>query len=464
VPPVTDIIMLTHNRLEHLVATIEALEQRTDAPYRLTIVDNASRPDVRNWLSREQHRFHQVILRPANEFLRSLNLGIDATVSDPFMVTDPDLIVPDLEPCWLTRLHGLMERHPDFGLLGVGLDQSNLPSVQKPESIDPSDIVAGEIVERPVGSVFTMIRRQALRAPYETDWLTCQSVKRAGYRYGWAPEVRAYHLGWDDYRLYPSHLASKLKYGEYREVNLIERPPTLPELAVAGPVAALTRRRGVPDASVLELTWDTPAVAAALPDAVAVESPDPAALPFADGAAGAVVLVDPPRGADAIVNEATRVAARVVIAVASLDAFEARTAADLAPPGWHGREAAGPGDVSLALAESASQNGLAEHLGVSTVEDREQWLALFAAGAFGAGRRRLWIWEPVDDDAAPPLPASVQCDPARVTPWRPLAVPPRPPHRTILARLRGRAGREARLLAEIVRIRAARLTGGSRAP
>jgi hypothetical protein len=464
VPPVTDIIMLTHNRLDHLVATVEALEQRTRAPYRLTIVDNASRPDVRNWLSRERRRFHQVILRPVNEFLVSLNLGIAATVSDPFMVTDPDLIVPELDPCWLSRLHAIMDRHPEFGLLGVGLDQSNLPSVQAPESVDPATIVDDEIVEGPVGSVFTLIRRTALRSPYETDWATCQSVRRAGFRYGWAPEVRAYHLGWDDYRLYPAHLASKLKYGEYREVNLIDRPPTLAELAVAGPITTLTRERGIPDASILELTWDRPAVAAALPAATAVERPDPGALPFGDAAAGAVVLVDPPRGGAQLVQEASRIATRLVVAVAGLDVFDGRSAAELAPPGWHGREASGPSDISLALAESAAQNGVAETLGVSTVEDREQWLTVFAASTFGPGRRRLWIWEPDGDGEPPPPPAAVSFDAALVTPWRPLAVPPRAPHRSLGARIRGRAAREARIAGEVVRIRVGRCLRATRRP
>ena len=130
-----DIVMLTHNRLEHLERTIDALEQRTRAPYRLTIVDNASEPAVRSWLDAHRHRFHQCIMLPENEFLPALNHGIAATTSDPFMVTDPDLIVPDLEPCWLTQMTAMLQRHPDFGLLGIGLDQSNLPPVQEPESI-----------------------------------------------------------------------------------------------------------------------------------------------------------------------------------------------------------------------------------------------------------------------------------------------------------------------------------------
>ena len=77
-----------------------------------------------------------MILRAENTFLRALNDGIAATTSDPFMVTDPDLVVPELSPCWLTTMRDVMDRHPDFGVLGIGLDQSNLPSVQAPESIN----------------------------------------------------------------------------------------------------------------------------------------------------------------------------------------------------------------------------------------------------------------------------------------------------------------------------------------
>jgi hypothetical protein len=456
-PAVTDIVMLTHNRLEHLVATVDALETRTRAPYRLTIVDNASDPELRNWLSANEHRFHQVIRRPRNEFLPALNHGIEATASDPFMVTDPDLVVPDLDPCWLSRMHDILDRHPDFGLLGIGLDQSNLPSVQAPESIDPSEIVDGEIVERPVGSVLTLIRRNALRSSYETDWRTCQSVARAGYRYGWTPEIRAHHLGWDDYRLYPAHLANKLQYGEYREVKLMARPPTLPELALAGPLLATTRELDVPDASVLELTWSEPAIAAASPSATAVRRPDPRQLRLNDTAAGAVVLVDPPaRHAASLLATAVRAATTAVIAVASLEDLGGRSAAELAPAGWTGREAPGPGDLPLALADAAAANpALVQRLGVSTLDDREHWLSLFAAGAFGGGARRLWIWEPAGGGTAPP-PAAVRLDP-RLERWQAVAVTPTPPHRTVARRIRDRARREARVAGELVRLHGSRM-------
>ena len=63
----TDIVILTHNRLDHLIATVDALEQRTPEPIRITVVDNASGPELRNWLADNRDRFHKIVLRPTNE-------------------------------------------------------------------------------------------------------------------------------------------------------------------------------------------------------------------------------------------------------------------------------------------------------------------------------------------------------------------------------------------------------------
>jgi hypothetical protein len=439
-PGATDIIILAHNRLGHLVATVEALERRTPEPIRITIVDNASGPEVRNWLAANRRRFANVILLADNEHVPAFQHGIDATRSDPYVVTDPDVVVPELEPSWLARLHELMRRHGDFGLIGIGLDQANRPEVLEPEHVDPATIVDGEIVEAGVGTVMQMIRRDALVTPYRADWRTCTDVQRAGWRVGWARDIRGLHLGWDDHQLHPAHLASKHnRYGFYRELGLIRRAPTLTELALAAPAVAVTRAEEVADAAVLELTWSSPAVGAALPVSVCVERPDPGALPFDDLAAGAVVLMDPPAGSGReLVSEAARVAARVVVAVAGLGSFDARTAAELAPSGWTGAEAPGPGDVPLALARAAdADRELAGGLGAGALEDRERWLRLFAQGAFGVGARRLWIWR---RDAPAPAPEVVRADPAMVQPWRAgLAAPPPARRKGPLRRLWERA-------------------------
>jgi Glycosyl transferase family 2 len=414
-----DIVMLTHDRLEHLVATVDALEARTPEPYRLTIVDNASGPAVRNWLGENRRRFHRLIMRPTNEHVPAFTHGIAATVSDPFVVTDPDVIVPALEPSWLSRMLELVERHPDFGLIGVGLEQVNRPAVLGPHVIDPATVVNGELVEAGTGTVFQFIRRDALVTSYRSDGQACTTVQRAGYRVGWSSEVRALHIGWDDFRLYPGHLLSKPRdYGVYREIDLVRRPPTLEELALAGPLVAETRRAGVPDTAVLALAWDGQALGASVPEVLALAAPELDELPLDEGAAGAVVLELPPKArAGALVRECCRVSAKLVVAVAPLDTFDATPAAELAPPGWRGREARAVGDVPLAVARAAAADpALAEQVHASTAEDRERWLELFAVAGFGKGELRLWIWE---REQPLPVPSRVGYDPALVTAWQP---------------------------------------------
>ena len=110
-----DIVLLTYNRLDYLIATVDALEERTPEPFRLTVVDNASSGDVRNWLVENRSRFHQVILQPMNEHIAGFQRGIDATTSDPVVLAEPDLIVPSLDPSWLARFPARMAAPPASG-------------------------------------------------------------------------------------------------------------------------------------------------------------------------------------------------------------------------------------------------------------------------------------------------------------------------------------------------------------
>jgi hypothetical protein len=396
-----DIVLLAYNRLEYLVATVEALRERTPEPFRLTIVDNASESRVRNWLAENRELFHQVIFQADNEHIAGFQRGIDATSSDPFVLAEPDLIVPALEPSWLVRLHDLMERHPDFGLVALGLDPVNRPSVLGPEAIDEDAVVGGEIVEGSVGIWFQMIRRDALRVPYTKDSVACMAIREAGYRVGWAPGIRALHLGWDDYRLHPAHLAAKNEmlspYPYYREVDLIARPPSLEELAVAAPVAAALAEAGVSPESVLELAWATPVVAAVLDAATAVHPP-PAKLPLPDGAAGAVVLTEPPASsAENALAEAFRLARTAVVVVAPLPSFCGRPAAELAPAGWTGTERPSTGEILRQLARCGDAlEAMRTSARFTTLEHRDEWLAFFAAGSFGlAAEERLFVFERV---------------------------------------------------------------------
>lgn len=393
-----DIVLLSYNRLDYLVRTVDALFDRTPEPFRLTVVDNASASEVRNWLSANRDRFHRLILQPVNEHIAGFQRGIEATTSDPFVLTEPDLIVPDLQPSWLERLRALMERHPDFGLIGVGLDTANRPSVLGPETFDETAVVDGEIVEGNLGIWFQMIRRDALRVPYVKDSAACMAIRDAGFRVGWTPGIRAFHLGWDDHRLHPAHLVSKNElpspYPYYREVELVGRPPALEELARAAPVVAELRQASVPDEAVLELAWDAPVVGPVL-DAATTLHPPPASLPFAGGAAGAVVLVaPPPELATSALAEAARVSRALVVVVGPLRTFGGRAAAELAPEGWSGREVPGVGEVPLELARRGDELPLMTTFRrYTTLEHRESWLSLFAAAAIPPERdERLFVF------------------------------------------------------------------------
>ena len=436
----TDIVLLTHNRLEYLVATVEALHERTPEPFRLTIVDNASGSPVRNWLAEHRDLFHQVIFQEANEHVAGFQRGIDATTSDPYVVSDPDLIVPELRPSWLARMLELMDRHPDFGLIGVGLDKANRPALIGPETYEASAVVDGELVERSVGTWFQMIRRDALRVPYVKDNATCIAVREAGFRVGWAPKIRAFHLGWDDYRRHPVHLVAKnalpvpyfpSPYPTYPEAELIARPPSLEELARAAPLVAELGRVGVAWEAVLEVAWGDPILGPALEEVMTLHPPPPR-LPLDEGAAGAVVLVEPPGelAVDALA-EATRVATTIVVAVVSLSTFGGRPAVEVAPPGWRGHEVAAIGALPLELARRGDElPALMGHLRYTTLEDRERWLELFAAasippegderlfvftrdGARGSGERvtlppDLARWEPPPRPVPTPPPPSLR--------------------------------------------------------
>jgi hypothetical protein len=351
-----DVVLLTHDRLEHLVATVEALRERTrDVPIALTVVDNASGPAVRSWLSEHRPWFARIIARPANDHVPAVQEGIAATTSDPFVVTDPDLVVPDLDPSWLARMLAILDRHPDFGIVAAELDPANSPlsdweiaalRAERGPTGDP------ELREGNTGMHLQVIRRDALRVPYRLDRQACDAARAAGYRVGWAPGVKAWHLGFDDVRANPAHVAAKAGDAAYwRIVGELDRPPSLRALAAAAPVAALARELGVAEE-----------------DLAVVDDPADVA-----GAAG--------RRPRAIVLRTT------------LRAVGGRLADELAPDGWRGEERPAVGDAVMALAEAADLSPvLRARLGVDALQHRDEWLRLLAAGAFGPSERRVFVF------------------------------------------------------------------------
>jgi hypothetical protein len=335
--------------------------------------------------------------------------GIDATDSDPFVVADPDLIVPAVEPSWLAQILSLLDRHPDFGLIGTELDMSNLPpGILSDEDIaalkDDKGLVDGELWEGNVGSHFQTIRRGALTEPYYSDFEACEAVRRAGWRVGRVAAYKVHHLGFDDIRDDPDYVARKQGAGDfYPDYNpllgVLAETPKLEDLALAAPLARELAAAGVPLHSVVELAWDSPPLARCLPEVSATSGRAPLAL---EGGAGAVVVSKPPADAvDEAIAGACRVAQRLVLVLTALAAVGGRLAGELAPAGWSGREADGPADLALAVARAADRDqDAARGLGHTTVQQRDAWLRAFDAMPRGDQSLRLFVLE--REGAQPP--------------------------------------------------------------
>lgn len=208
-----DIILLTYNRLEYFIRTISALVQNTRYPYRLIIVDNNSSPEMRSYLIETAVLYDHLILNDENYHTVAFQRGISCAKSDPYIVSDPDILVPAFEgPCWLERLIGLHKDYPEMGLIALNLDPANKPAKLLDVYIGEKTPYGGEITLGNVGTVMQSIKRRFFDGCYITDWETCQQIRDNGGKVGFANRIVAWHLGWDEDRDYPEYLVEKHGY------------------------------------------------------------------------------------------------------------------------------------------------------------------------------------------------------------------------------------------------------------
>ena len=398
-PEPIDIILLAHNRMDYLRRMVDALEANTVWPYRLTIVDNVSGPETRQWLRDNEVRFHQIVWNRRNEHLAGHQRGIEATESELFVVSDADLLPhpPTADGCWLTRLVGLADRHRDFGLIASRIDSDSI----RTSPFEGKLRVDGEIIETETGVWLNLMRRGALRVPYMSDGITCYAIKRAGYRVGVAQDVFCTHLGDEDVGRHPDYLARKqaatalgVVYPDYPEVHNIPRPPSLDELSLAVPVLDALAAHGVAPADAVELSdraWPpTASVEPAVQSAAAVGGATAAtwrfagAPPLAAGGARAVVLAMADHD-ERLFEAAQALAAEWVVALTP------EPVPRLAE-GWRVvEERPGVHPVLRRLARIGGRRRWRRALGYSTSQHGAQWRAVMRAGAFGDDALRLYV-------------------------------------------------------------------------
>ncbi|TVM02870.1 MAG: hypothetical protein CV087_08170 [Candidatus Brocadia sp. WS118] len=229
VPEPVDIVMLTYNRLKYLQQTVDALFESTEYPFRLTIVDNNSEPDVRHYLEAHEDKFHQVIFNEKNEYVPAFHRGIEKTTSEIFVATEPDIVVPKLSPCWLTQYMEIFQENPKLGLLGIRLDRKDHSPLTPHWSggIDNAPVYNRRVLLGNVGVWMMALRRKAYPGAFPSDNGICAAVRKKQYEVGYTKDIIARHLGWYEYRDYPEYLLEKSKrphscFPYYAEAKLVD--------------------------------------------------------------------------------------------------------------------------------------------------------------------------------------------------------------------------------------------------
>jgi len=197
-----DIVVTTRNRLHLLPRTINHILTRTRSPYRLHVIDDRSENDlVRNYLLSlyEQGRIHNLVLRryQAGQ-LSNLNVAVWLTYSDPVVLTDDDVLCPDVEPDWLARGRKAMLRRPKLGVLALDHPGAARGDLKRPA---PDGVTYCSYV----GGTFMFVRREVLLTqPLPHHWhdfgttpttIRCQQARNNGWQIGYLTGTYCEHVG-----------------------------------------------------------------------------------------------------------------------------------------------------------------------------------------------------------------------------------------------------------------------------
>jgi glycosyltransferase involved in cell wall biosynthesis len=116
--PMTSIVILTHNQIEHTRKCLDSIAAHTPQRHELILVDNASTDGTLDYL-RDYARRHghvRVIVNATNRgFAAGNNQGMAIARGDTVLLLNNDTVVAD---GWLGRMLAVFARRPDAGLAG----------------------------------------------------------------------------------------------------------------------------------------------------------------------------------------------------------------------------------------------------------------------------------------------------------------------------------------------------------
>lgn|SRR3990167_556746 len=194
-----DIFVTCFLRQFYTQKTLEYLEQRTKYPYRLFVINNGGNDEVIDEAIKQNKIFLALKLSSNIGIHASWNTALAFAESEYFITSDNDLLVPQLEPDWLTQLVKFMDERPNYGAISlhphifIGRDV-----------LDPND--PEDVKEVPhCGAVFRIMRRDAvwkaggwekvIRTSRNNEESTIAGrLNAVGYKVGICTRIRVYHM------------------------------------------------------------------------------------------------------------------------------------------------------------------------------------------------------------------------------------------------------------------------------
>jgi len=197
-----DIFITSFQRIDFTIETIEKIIERTkEGTYNLHVFDNGSDAATRVRLidMLDKGVLTSLHLDSRNTGC-SYNKSIFHTMSDNreeyYVVTDNDVFPPKLEPDWLQKMVGIMDKNPDIALLAPQLPPQGLQT--------PYELGEEVVYCKAVGNTLKMVRREAFPIgrynnalnTFGDDGQVSELVQSGlGYRVAFCKDIYCWHAG-----------------------------------------------------------------------------------------------------------------------------------------------------------------------------------------------------------------------------------------------------------------------------
>ncbi len=233
-----DILILTYNRKRYLEKMIRSLQKHTRYPYRIILIDNGSSPSMINYLKKlkEQRIISELVINNKNLFMDGWHEGIHLIKSEIFAISDPDILLPNTNPGWLTSMLYCFDTFPELVRLGIALNDKNIPPCWNKFETRFLCFQTGKIFSKEPSirlstpdTTLQLIKTDAFKkaggfSVRTIDFSFLKTLSNHGIC-GVHQEIKGYHLGWNEYKDYPEYLLEKNVFRPCREATLLNKHP-----------------------------------------------------------------------------------------------------------------------------------------------------------------------------------------------------------------------------------------------